>query len=114
MAFWKLRIDQLEPKERFVNSAMDEVYTAQSVKFLVVEFSTIISKNFKSMHPGMLSAKRFCGALMSGSFSKAHIDSFQCSELKKLIIQLVSQFSWIAALEGIESSVDSQEKYLST
>ena len=28
---------------------------------------------------------------------------------KKLIIQLVSQFSWIAALKRIKSSVDSQE-----
>ena len=61
MVFWKLRIDQLEPKERFVNSAMDEVYTTQSVYFLVAEFSTIISKIFavslNSMYPGMFSAK---------------------------------------------------------
>ena len=33
MTHLKLRIDQLEPKDRLVNLAMDEVNTAQTVEF---------------------------------------------------------------------------------
>ena len=33
MTYLKLRVDQLEPKDRLVNLAMDEVYTAQTVEF---------------------------------------------------------------------------------
>ena len=47
MAFWKLQIDQLEPKERFVNLTMNEVYTAQSVKFLVAEFQGMLSAKWR-------------------------------------------------------------------
>ena len=69
MTYLKLRVDQLEPKERLANLAMDDVYTAQTVDFLVAEFSNIISKNsavsMKSLHPGK--CRRGFVVLMRGS-----------------------------------------------
>ena len=62
MAYLKLQVDQLEPKERLGNLATDDVHIEQTAKFLVAEFSNNISKNssvpMKSLHPGML----FCRA----------------------------------------------------